>query len=221
MKYFVIEGIDKSGKSTQHKLLQKELQKRNIDSNYLFVNEPGGSAFGEKIKDIILNQNLNLSKRANFFLFLAQRAQLIETISKEKRTIISDRSLVSGIAYANDLSLKQALKLNLLATNYIIPQKIVFLEINKEILQARLKNKTRDNIEKNGIDYLLSIQDRFKKVLQLLESDTLLKAFKNAHGLKSPEVLYLHTSNNRYKLKKEIFNFLIKNQLKAKAINPL
>ena len=49
------------------------------------------------------------------------------------------------------------------------PQKVIILKLDKKTLIKRLSNKTHDNIEKRGIDYLLSIQDNMIEVCNRLE----------------------------------------------------
>ncbi|GAA9145583.1 hypothetical protein HpHA175_14900 [Helicobacter pylori] len=77
---------------------------------------------------------------------------------KEKKLIISDRSLISGMAYSQFSSLE----LNLLATQSVLPEKIILLLINKEGLKQRLSLKSLDKIENQGIEILLTIQQKIK-----------------------------------------------------------
>jgi len=156
MNYFAIEGIDTCGKSTQI------LKLKEIYTNAVFTKEPGGSQIGSVIRKIVLEDD-SLDERARFLLFLADRAQHIkEVISKnEGKLIFSDRSVVSGISYArknieNDEFLIQS---NIFATNGFLPSHIFVLFLSKEELEKRLSLKTIDAIEKQGIDYLLKVQD--------------------------------------------------------------
>ncbi|CAM2865700.1 dTMP kinase [Helicobacter burdigaliensis] len=168
--YVAIEGIDTCGKSTQIKAL------REVFKEAIFVNEPGGSELGSELREILLNKEVKISKRAEVLLFLADRAQLADEVllkSKEK-LVISDRSLVSGMAYAKDFDCTLLKELNLFALNGILPSKVVFLELSKEELKRRLDSKTHDKIEKRGIEYLLLLQERIKEVLEFLKLDYLI-----------------------------------------------
>ncbi|OQU74052.1 dTMP kinase, partial [Helicobacter pylori] len=106
--YVALEGVDGAGKSTQVELLKTRFK------NALFTKEPGGTKIGESLRRIALNENI--SELARAFLFLSDRAEHTESVIKpalkEKRLIISDRSLISGMAYSQFSSLE----LNLLAT---------------------------------------------------------------------------------------------------------
>ncbi|MDD2839239.1 MAG: dTMP kinase, partial [Sulfuricurvum sp.] len=76
--------------------------------------------------------------------------------------IISDRSAVSGMAYASvqDLCDESTLVLlNRLATGGTLPDTVFILKLSAEELTHRLSQKEHDVIESRGIEYLLRIQD--------------------------------------------------------------
>ncbi|MEO1937666.1 MAG: dTMP kinase, partial [Sulfurimonas sp.] len=93
--YIAIEGIDTAGKSTQIAALQKHFP------NAIITKEPGGTAIGAEIRSLVLSAKAQ-SKKAEFLLFLADRAEHIQEVIKPNldKMIISDRSVVSGVAYA-------------------------------------------------------------------------------------------------------------------------
>ncbi|WP_120872535.1 dTMP kinase [Helicobacter pylori] len=152
--YVVLEGVDGVGKSTQVELLKDRFK------NALFTKEPGGTKIGESLRRIALNENI--SELARAFLFLSDRAEHVESVIKpalkEKKLIISDRSLISGMAYSEFSSLE----LNLLATQSVLPTKIVLLVIDEEGLKQRLSLKSLDKIENQGAEKLLTIQQKIK-----------------------------------------------------------
>ncbi|WRB52974.1 dTMP kinase [Helicobacter pylori] len=152
--YVALEGVDGAGKSTQVGLLKGRFK------NALFTKEPGGTRMGESLRHIALNENI--SELARAFLFLSDRAEHIESVIKpalkEKKLIISDRSLISGMAYSQFSSLE----LNLLATQSVLPEKIILLVIDKEGLKQRLSLKSLDKIENQGTEKLLTIQQKIK-----------------------------------------------------------
>ena len=162
--YIAIEGIDTSGKSTQIELLKNDFK------NALFVKEPGFTPLGKKIREIIFKDEI--SKRAELFLFLADRAEIIEKTIKPNfnKLIISDRSVISGIAYGVEFfDFDLLVNLNKFATDSIFPQFVIVLKLKKEDLIHRLSKKNHDNIEKRGIDYLLRIQDNIINTCNRLE----------------------------------------------------
>lgn len=168
--YIILEGIDTSGKSTQIALLKKHFP------DAYFTREPGGSELGIKLREILLHSPIH-SPAAEMFLFLADRAEHAHTLPKNKRDqlIISDRGLVSGIAYAADFELDMQISLNKIALQDRMPDKIVLLWLEKETLQSRLSQKEHDRIEEKGIDALLAIQSRMKACLEHLAIPYLLQ----------------------------------------------
>lgn len=155
--YLAIEGIDTAGKSTQIERL------RGVFPDALITKEPGGTAAGVEIRNMVLHGNLK-SKMAELLLFLADRAEHTEAIilPNMNRLIISDRSAVSGMAYASVQNLcdeATLVTLNRLATNGYLPDRVFILKLTPEELSLRLSQKEHDVIESRGIDYLLSIQD--------------------------------------------------------------
>jgi len=173
--YIAIEGIDTSGKSTQIDLLKNEFK------DALFVKEPGFTPIGVKLREIIFNDDI--SKKAELFLFLADRSELIEKVIKPNfnRLIISDRSVISGIAYGMEFfDFDLLVNLNRFATDSIFPQFVIILKLEKEKLINRLSQKNHDNIEKRGIDYLLRIQENIITTCNRLEIPYLLLDASNS-----------------------------------------
>lgn len=155
--YVAIEGIDTAGKSTQIEAL------RSLFPDALITKEPGGTPAGIEIRNMVLHGNLK-SKTAELLLFLADRAEHTEAVilPNMNKLIISDRSAVSGMAYASVQNLcdeSTLVMLNRLATNGTLPDTVFILKLTPEELSYRLSQKEHDVIESRGIDYLLGIQD--------------------------------------------------------------
>ena len=165
--YVVIEGIDTAGKSTQIDLVSKNF------SDVVITKEPGGTEIGAKIRQMVLFEDVK-SATAEVLLFLADRAEHIERVIKPNRakTIFSDRSLISGIAYAlvaKKFTLEKLVELNRFATEDILPDIAFILQLDRETLEGRLSQKEHDKIEARGIEYLLSIQDALIEAAQALD----------------------------------------------------
>lgn len=165
--YIALEGIDTAGKSTQILKLAGHFP------NAIITKEPGGTEIGKEIREIVLNAKIQ-SKKAEFLLFLADRAEHIKEVVEPNlgKMIISDRSAVSGVAYAliqGEISQTAIIHLNRFATNGIYPQKIFLLQLTKEELEFRLSQKKLDGIELRGSEYLLKIQDTIIEAAKLLE----------------------------------------------------
>ena len=71
--FIVLEGPDKSGKSTQAALLTRYLKKSRIP--FVHTREPGGTSFAEAIRRVLLNPRHKVEPLAELFLYEAARAQ--------------------------------------------------------------------------------------------------------------------------------------------------
>ncbi|AHK76685.1 dTMP kinase [Campylobacter coli] len=190
--YVVFEGVDCVGKSTQISLL-KECFKEAV-----FTAEPGGTKLGTHLRELLLHKPYQLDKKTELLLFLADRAQHCEEILKtnQNKLIISDRSFISGMAYAKDFENDLLFALNSFALENFFPQKIIFLKGDASLIQERLSQKELDSIEKRGIEYFLSVQDKLEKVLHFLKEKI------------SIEILTLDAKGSKEKLHQQIKDFL-------------
>jgi len=167
--YIIIEGIDTSGKSTQIELLKNKFK------NAVFTKEPGGTSLGVKIRQMLLEGHVQ-SIKAELFLFLADRAELFEEVVKPNlnHMVISDRGFVSGIAYAMsnhaEIDFDTFVELNNIALEGKFPDIIFLLKLNKETIMQRLGKKEKDNIEKRGIEYLLSVQKNMQNIVRKIDT---------------------------------------------------
>ncbi|MEA1982933.1 MAG: dTMP kinase [Campylobacterota bacterium] len=165
--YIAIEGIDTAGKSTQIAALEE------LYPDAIITKEPGATAIGKEIREMVLSARAQ-SKKAEFLLFLADRAEHIKEVIEpniDRKMIISDRSAVSGVAYAltqGEIEAKDLVSLNNFATGGLYPEQIFLLQLTKEELEYRLSQKELDGIELRGSEYLLRIQDAIIEATKLL-----------------------------------------------------
>jgi len=170
--YIAIEGIDTAGKSTQIELLSRSYP------HAVITKEPGGTTIGKEIREMVLSARTK-SKRAEFLLFLADRAEHVKEVIEPNlhKMIISDRSAISGVAYAlvqGEIDKKELVTLNDFATNKIYPKKVFLLQLTKEELEFRLSQKELDGIELRGSAYLLEIQEAIIKAAELLNIELII-----------------------------------------------
>lgn len=168
--YIALEGIDTCGKSTQIKYLKDKY------AQAIITREPGGSVLGIHIRELILKeqslgQTACMDFKTEFLLFLADRAEHTAKVIKpnQDKLIISDRSLISGIAYAKDIL--QAKEFNLFATENILPDLVIILKLDEKTLRYRLGQKPNDAIEQRGVQYLLDIQKNIENITKDLKCD--------------------------------------------------
>jgi dTMP kinase len=157
-KFITFEGSEGCGKSTQSRLLYEYIKKKGLKAIYL--REPGGTAVGEKIRNILLdNGNTAISSECEMLLYMAARAQLVSEIIKPALkkgiTVVCDRFLDSTIAYQGyglGIGIGPIKYIGKLATGNIQPDLTIFLDLP---LKDGLKHRKlkEDRIEKRSLSY--------------------------------------------------------------------
>jgi dTMP kinase len=160
--YFLsFEGIEGAGKSTQIIRLKKRLEEKGYNVHVL--REPGGTPFGEKLRQAILETKNEITPLAEAYLFASSRAQLLsEVILKElavpNTIIICDRYIDSSLVYqGHSRGLGVALVLNIhneFPLN-IVPHLTFYLRINHETseLRQKIRNAPKDYFESKGSEF--------------------------------------------------------------------
>jgi len=100
--YFIsFEGIDGAGKSTHIDAFAKLIQERYPHREVVLTREPGGTALGEQLRQLLLNAPMNLETEA-LLMFAARRehlVQIIEPALQSGKIVISDRFTDASFAY--------------------------------------------------------------------------------------------------------------------------
>lgn len=148
--FISFEGGEGAGKTTQAELLRRRLEKHNLPA--LLVREPGTTQLGEQVRNIIKSRD-NVPA-ADALLFMAARAQLMNDIIVPNlnagTTVICDRFSDSTIAYqgyGGKLSLDRLKHANELATNEVVPDLTILLDIPPETGLNRREVEDQSNGE--------------------------------------------------------------------------
>ncbi|MCX7654641.1 MAG: dTMP kinase [Fervidobacterium sp.] len=199
------EGIDGCGKSTQVELFTEYLKSKNLD--FVKVREPGGTELGEKIRQLLINQQM--CARSELLLFLASRAQLVEEIIKpalrNKKVVVADRFAHSSLAYqgcGRELGIDTVQLLNDFATDKVYPDIVFFIDVSVDIAMSRIKNTQKDRIEREERDFWEKIRDCY---IELAKKEA---HFVIINGERDPESIHrdiVNSFENFYK-KMELLN---------------
>ena len=157
------EGIDGSGKTTQAKKLYQYLVAKEIPAS--LYREPGGTKLGEKLREIIITEEMD--ERTELLLFEASRSRLIaEKVIKDLekgKIVILDRFTLSTLAYqgyGKGIDLEVIDEFNIFATRGIEPDLIVLIDVPVELAIKRLRNRTRSE----GKEFLEKVRRGFLEI---------------------------------------------------------
>lgn len=181
-----VEGIDGSGKSTQTRLLGERL--RAAGEKVRLVRDPGTTALGERVREILLQRpgGEPLTPFAELALFLAARAQLLQQVIDpalaEGEVVLSDRFLDSTLAYQGEgrgLDQEALLQVHRLLRCDRLPDLTLLLDLPVEVARARFPAaSSRDRMEAEPTPYhervrrgYLGLARRFPERLVVLRAD--------------------------------------------------
>lgn len=166
--FITFEGADGCGKTTQLNLLADYLRKKGIE--VVTTRETGAKGLGEKIREIVLHYDGEISSNAEAFLFLADRAQNVDKIIKpaidKGAIVLCDRHTDSTLAYqgyGRGVDLAQARMLNKLATSGLVPDLTLVFDVDVETSMSRVGN-TKDRIESAGVDFHEKVRNGYLQI---------------------------------------------------------
>jgi dTMP kinase len=163
--FIVFEGGEGAGKSTQEALLAQWLQSQG--RTVVRTREPGGTPAGEAIRTVLLsNEYAGLTDRAEALLFAAARgehaAQVIRPALEADAIVVCDRYLDSSVAYqgyGRDLGADYVRDLSLWATQDLVPDLTVLLDVDPQVGLSRVQSP--DRLESEPIEYHQRVRRAF------------------------------------------------------------
>lgn len=168
--FVTFEGLDGSGKTTQLRLVAERL--RHDGREVLETREPGGTALGERIRELVLHAGGEVAPWAEAALFAASRAQhvaeVIRPALEQGQVVLCDRYVDSSLAYqgiARGLGLERVLALNLTAVDGLLPDKTVLLLVDAPTAAGRL-TADRDRIERESLDFQERVDAAYRELAE-------------------------------------------------------
>lgn len=186
--FFVLDGLDGCGKSTQAARLSERLRARGHD--VLHTREPGGTVLGERVRALLLDRELGeLAPMAEVFLYQASRAQLVEEVIRPALAagtwVVCERWHYATRAYqgayegvgpaASETALCES---SALATAGVEPDLAILLDMPSRASDARVGDE-RDRLESRGDAYRRRVAERFRAIFA---EDPAKRRTVDAHG---------------------------------------
>ena len=177
-KFIVVEGSEGVGKSSQIKIIEQYLIDSKID--YILTREPGGTSFGESIRDIILNDDNNTEELTDSLLFYASRYEnykkIILPALDAGKTVVCDRYHYSTLVYqgivGNNSSVKAIHEIFDAIYCKIIDQIIYLYTTPKESFKRISKRSVTDKYERRGLSYLEDLSNAYEFVFNGMKNIT-------------------------------------------------
>ncbi|MFV0306769.1 MAG: dTMP kinase [Desertimonas sp.] len=161
--YIAFEGTEGSGKSTHARRLAESL-------DAVLTRETGGTPIGERLRTILHDTAVDdLDDRAEALIVAADRAQhfaqVVTPALAAGRDVVSDRSVWSTLAYqgyGRGLDLDELRAVNEWATGGRWPDLVVFLDVDVEVMTARIAKRELDRFERAGDEFHTRVVEGFR-----------------------------------------------------------
>jgi dTMP kinase len=146
-KFITFEGIDGAGKSSHVDWLAERLRQRGLTVQV--TREPGGTALGEKLRDLLLNQSMHLETET-LLMFAARRehlAQVIEPALARGEWVVCDRFTDATHAYQGGGRGLERSKLQALehwVHEHLQPNLTLLFDLPLEVARERIAVASRD-----------------------------------------------------------------------------
>lgn len=170
--FITFEGGDGAGKTTLIRQVASLLHSEGV--SVLVTREPGGTALGEEIRQMVLSSTHTIAPDAELALFLAARAQHVqEKIAPALRqgdTVLCDRFNDSTVAYqgaGRELGLERVQQLCLAFCGGVLPDLTFYLDVNPALGLKRAHRESegkRDRIESEQLAYHRRVREGFLEI---------------------------------------------------------
>ena len=166
MKLITFEGIEGVGKSTQINLVLDWLKTKGFSTKLL--REPGSTIFGEKIRELLLSKDSDISAHTELLLMFAARSEMIKEHLMDSREdfILCDRYFHASIAYqgyGRKLSL-DLINLLINGVNCPIPDLTIIYDLDVKAAFKRKTNDVIDRIESSGINFFEDVRKGYQQL---------------------------------------------------------
>ena len=170
--FITFEGPEGAGKSTQLSLLVARLEQAGVA--HTVTREPGGTPLGSRVRDVLLDPELDFDPLPEFLLYSASRAQLVANVIRPAlergEVVVCDRYADSSLAYQGfGRGLDEALlgDITRAATGGLIPDLTVLLDLDPAVGLARAARRGQpDRLEQADLAFHQRVRAGFLELSQ-------------------------------------------------------
>jgi len=172
LPFITFEGSEGCGKSTQVQTLARRLDSCGVP--LLVTREPGGTALGESIRELLqfAPHNFTITPEAELLLFQASRSQLVREIIKPAlergMCVIADRFFDSTSAYqgaARKLDQKVVEYLNAFAVGNCVPDITFVLDVDAATSSSRMQGPRKpDRMEQQPAEFYEDVREAYREL---------------------------------------------------------
>ena len=163
--FISLDGIDGTGKTTQCRRLADRLSREGAE--VVTVVDPGGTPLGQQLRTILLGFKGEMSVRSEALLFMASRAQLVETqilpALERGAVVLSDRYVLANVVYqghAGRLPIDELWSLGRFATRDVMPKLTLILTMDPAAAVVR-RGREPDRMESRPAEYHRKVYEGF------------------------------------------------------------
>jgi dTMP kinase len=172
LPFITFEGSEGCGKSTQVQRLAARLEKLGVP--FLTTREPGGTAIGESIRELLqfAPQSAGMTPETELLLFEASRSQLVRELIKPAlesgQCVIADRFFDSTTVYqgvARKLDRGIVRQLNAFAVADCVPDVTFLLDVDLKTARSRMQQPRRpDRMEQQSDEFYEKVRDGYQEL---------------------------------------------------------
>lgn len=158
-RFITLEGIDGAGKSTHLRWIARFLRRHGHKA--VLTREPGGTAFGERLRELVLGGKQRLHPETETLLMFAARREHLDKVIvpalKAGRWVLCDRFTDATYAYqsaGSGVAWSKVSALERWAQQGLQPDLTILLDISPEVGRLRAGRRRRaDRFEREKMAY--------------------------------------------------------------------
>lgn len=171
-RFITLDGIDGSGKTTQLNVIQEWFAERQLP--VLFTREPGGTAIGEALRQLLLDPATQANLRTETLLMFAARAQHLDSVIlpalARGTSVVSDRFTDATFAYQGNgrgLNRDKIAQLEQWVQEGLQPDLTLILDVPLAVSVERLeRSREKDRFEQEQSDFFERVRQGYRERLQ-------------------------------------------------------